>query len=74
MEKADIWACYRFSHYHEKELFTFMRRWLPDVRIEVIPDFIPGVGFVDDVFVIGMVMKSISEEIVRYKAFKDMEE
>ena len=38
--------------------------------IDVIPDFIPGVGFVDDVFVIGMVMKSISEEIARYKAFR----
>ena len=40
--------------------------------IDVIPDFIPGVGFVDDVFVIGMVMKSISEEIARYKAFRGM--
>jgi uncharacterized membrane protein YkvA (DUF1232 family) len=38
--------------------------------IDVIPDFIPGVGFVDDVFVIGMVMKSISDEIARYKKFK----
>ena len=35
--------------------------------IDVIPDFIPGVGFLDDVFVIGMVMKSISDEIERYK-------
>lgn len=35
--------------------------------IDVIPDFIPGVGFLDDVFVIGMVMKSILDEIERYK-------
>ena len=36
--------------------------------IDVIPDFIPGVGFLDDVFVIGVVMKSVSDEIERYKA------
>jgi len=38
--------------------------------IDVIPDFIPGVGFVDDMFVIGIVMKSISDEIERYKGFR----
>ena len=38
--------------------------------IDVIPDFIPGIGFIDDMFVIGMVMKSISDEIERYKAFR----
>jgi len=38
--------------------------------IDVIPDFIPGVGFVDDMFVIGMVMKSISDEIARYREFR----
>lgn len=38
--------------------------------IDVIPDFIPGVGFVDDIFVIGIVMKSISDEIERFKAYQ----
>ena len=37
--------------------------------IDVIPDFIPGVGFIDDVFVIGLVMKSISDEIERFKVY-----
>jgi|LGVE01.1.fsa_nt_gb uncharacterized membrane protein YkvA (DUF1232 family) len=37
--------------------------------IDVIPDFIPGVGFIDDVFVVGIVMKSISDEIERYKSY-----
>ena len=37
--------------------------------IDIIPDFIPGVGFIDDVFVVGMVMKSISDEIERYKDY-----
>ena len=35
---------------------------------DVIPDFIPGVGFIDDIFVVGMVMKSLSDEVKRYKA------
>ncbi len=38
--------------------------------IDVIPDFILGVGYVDDVFVVGMVMKSISDEIERYKTYR----
>lgn len=37
--------------------------------IDVIPDFIPGVGFIDDIFVVGFVMKSIATEIERYKAY-----
>ncbi len=37
--------------------------------IDIIPDFIPGVGFVDDIFVVGIVMKSISDEIERYKSY-----
>lgn len=38
--------------------------------IDVIPDFIPVAGFIDDAFVVGMVMKSISNEIERFKAYK----
>ena len=38
--------------------------------IDIIPDFIPAVGFIDDVFVVGVVMKSISDEIERFKAHK----
>ena len=37
--------------------------------IDVIPDFIPGVGFIDDVFVLGFVIKSLHDEIERYKKF-----
>ena len=36
---------------------------------DIIPDFIPGVGFIDDIFVISIGMKSISDEIERYKAY-----
>jgi len=38
--------------------------------IDMIPDFILGVGYIDDVFVVGMVMKSISDEIERYRRYK----
>ena len=38
--------------------------------IDIIPDFIPGVGFVDDVFVLGWVIKTLSDEIERFKMYK----
>ena len=38
--------------------------------IDLIPDFIPGVGFIDDIFVVGIVMKSLADEIQRFRAFK----
>jgi len=38
--------------------------------IDVIPDFIPGFGFIDDLFVVGFVMKSLTEEVERFKHYK----
>jgi uncharacterized membrane protein YkvA (DUF1232 family) len=35
--------------------------------IDVIPDFLIGVGFIDDVFVLGLVMKQVSSDIDKYK-------
>ncbi len=34
--------------------------------IDIIPDFIFGVGFFDDAFVLGTVMKKLSAEIQKY--------
>lgn len=36
--------------------------------IDIIPDILPGVGFLDDAFVIAMVIEQLSDEIARYKA------
>ena len=37
---------------------------------DIIPDFIPGVGFVDDAYVIATVIKRLKSEIDNYKRFK----
>lgn len=39
--------------------------------IDIIPDFILGVGFLDDAFVLSIVMKKLSDEIGKYKKFKE---
>jgi uncharacterized membrane protein YkvA (DUF1232 family) len=38
---------------------------------DIIPDFIPGIGFLDDAFVIGVTVKQLRDEIEKYKRFKD---
>ena len=38
--------------------------------IDVIPDFIPVVGWLDDVFVLGLATTTLSDEIKKFKRFK----
>jgi len=56
----------------DKKTYMFIAGALAYVvlPIDIIPDFIPGVGFIDDIFVVGIVMKSISDELERFKAHK----
>ena len=37
---------------------------------DVIPDFIPGIGWIDDAFVFSLVLKSFSSQIEAYRAWK----
>lgn len=39
--------------------------------VDVIPDFIPIVGFIDDAFVLNMVIQNLSEEIERFRNYKN---
>jgi uncharacterized membrane protein YkvA (DUF1232 family) len=39
--------------------------------IDVIPDFIPGIGFIDDVFVIGLVVAQVAKDLEKYKIWKN---
>lgn len=38
--------------------------------LDFIPDFIPGVGYIDDVFIIGFVIKKIHTDLQKYKEWK----
>lgn len=41
--------------------------------IDLIPDFIPVVGYIDDVFVIGLVLKQIHADLELYAEWKAMQ-
>ena len=38
--------------------------------IDVIPDFIPVIGYIDDVLVIGLVLKQVNNDLEKYKIWK----
>jgi uncharacterized membrane protein YkvA (DUF1232 family) len=40
--------------------------------VDIVPDFLLGVGFLDDSFVLGAVIKQLAEEIEKYKAYKNI--
>ena len=38
--------------------------------IDLIPDFIPIIGYIDDVFVLGLVLKQIHNDLENYKEWR----
>jgi uncharacterized membrane protein YkvA (DUF1232 family) len=38
--------------------------------IDLIPDFIPGVGYIDDIILFGWVLKSIHSDVEEYKQWR----
>ncbi len=39
--------------------------------IDAIPDWLLGVGFLDDIAVLGWVLKTVADELSRFKAWRD---
>lgn len=39
--------------------------------IDAIPDWLLGVGLLDDIAVLGWVLKTVSDELARFKAWRD---
>ena len=41
--------------------------------VDLIPDFILGFGLIDDVFIIGLVIKQVTKDLAKYKVWKAAE-
>ena len=39
--------------------------------IDVVPDFIPVLGFIDDIFILNLVYKQVLKDLEQYKVWKD---
>jgi len=57
---------------NRKALITIVAGLLYFVSpIDAIPDWLLGVGFLDDIAVLGWVLKTVSDELERFKAWRD---
>jgi uncharacterized membrane protein YkvA (DUF1232 family) len=42
--------------------------------LDLVPDFIPGIGYLDDAVVLGFVMNSIRKDVSRYQEWQNQRE
>jgi len=42
--------------------------------VDVVPDFIPVMGFIDDIFVLNLVYKQVVKDLEKYKVWKEAQE
>jgi uncharacterized membrane protein YkvA (DUF1232 family) len=42
--------------------------------LDVIPDVIPGIGYIDDAFIVAMVLKQVHSDLQAYKLWKESAE
>jgi len=39
--------------------------------VDVIPDFVPVLGFIDDIYILNLVYRQVVKDLEKYKAWKD---
>lgn len=39
--------------------------------LDIVPDFIPGIGMVDDAFILGLIIKQIGNDLESYRLWKE---
>ncbi|MEQ8241223.1 MAG: YkvA family protein [Cyclobacteriaceae bacterium] len=70
MVKAYFNGEYRSFSYKTIVMFVFSLVYFI-TPVDFIPDFIPGLGFTDDLSILYMVIKSFSQDIEKYQAYED---
>ncbi len=65
-------VAWRIPRHQPKALVTIVAGLLYFVSpIDAIPDWLLGVGFLDDIAVLGWVLKTVADELARFKAWRD---
>lgn len=68
---VQAWATRRYTHVNKSTIAWVIVALLYFVNpLDAIPDFILGLGFVDDISVIGLVMNAIHKEIEEFREWE----
>lgn len=41
--------------------------------VDIFPDVIPGIGYIDDFFVVSLVMKQVHSDLIKFKVWKEQQ-